>query len=481
MQEDTNLRSPSSEQVKEAPETVETEELDTPSASVSPETDEAPDVEVEDIEEDETPDVEDEDLEVEDLEDEDLEDEDVEEDEDLEDEDLEDEDTQAPRFRMGRWLVNGLKSRWNDFWDQRQRRRLKPLRKNKRRDNRGQSGASQAQPGRESATGGHHAAPSGKGSTVEGAGHAAFQLADIEAESLDPSDRLKDWFTYIIGVAGPFILALILSLSNGYFFAGFHDFTWGSLPNGLAYAGGVVLEAIGLAAIFRASRALKDGSRSFFWYSFGFALMLASISLLAQYMYLQLQEMQGMIAIPDSSIARIPIFNLLIGVNGMQGHDWIFLVRGSAFHLAELGCTFLISKRNKSLRRLIAQQREVQDARLTWERNELITSMENTLADQLALMMHHQRKLMNATFNRYTRVMLAQNSVPTLPAGQEQQEGVDPHAPIPLPTAANGAGGDLLALLQAARAAGMDITPFLQQMGVPASRGRGRPPKRRIP
>jgi len=267
------------------------------------------------------------------------------------------------------------------------------------------------------------------GNTVDGSALPVFQLADLESESLDWGDRLKGSFTLIVGILGPFVLAAILSVSNGYFFAGFHDLTW-NVPTVLAYAGGAILEAIGLAAIFTAQKALKDGTRAFFISAFLFALTLACVSLLAQYLYLQLLALRGDLVIPDGAIARVPIVSWLVGVNGMQGHDWLFLVRGGAFHLAELGCTLLISKRAKSLRRLIAQQRELQDARLTWERNQLIADMERTIADQLSLMMSQQRRVTEVQCNRY----LASLTAPAL--GEGSSDG-----PLALQTHLNGKKG----------------------------------------
>ncbi len=219
--------------------------------------------------------------------------------------------------------------------------------------------------------------------TVDATLLPVFQLADLESESLTRDERIKSAFSQCIGTVAPFVLALILSVSNGYFFAGFHDFAW-NIPTVLAYVGGTVLELIGLAAIFTAQRALKEGTRSFFLSAFLFAFSLALVSLLAW----------------------------LIGVNGMQGHDWLFLIRGGAFHLAEIGCTFLISKKQKSLRRLIAQQRELQDARLMWERNQLLTDMERTIADQLALMMSQQRKVTELQFNNYLAGLTSQQQLP---------------------------------------------------------------------
>ncbi len=258
--------------------------------------------------------------------------------------------------------------------------------------------------------------------TVDGSALPVFQLADLESESLDWGDRLKGSFTLVVGILGPFLLAMILSVSNGYFFAGFHDFAW-DVPTVLAYAGGAILETIGLAAIFTAQRALREGTRGYFLAAFFFALSLAFVSLMAQYLYLQLLEIRGALTIPDGAIAHVPIVSWLVGINGMQGHDWLFLIRGGAFHLAEIGCTFLISKRAKSLRRLIAQQRELQDARLTWERNQLIADMERTVAEQLGVMMSQQRRVTEVQFNRY----LATLTAPQL------GEGSDTSDPLALP------------------------------------------------
>src|SRR6266568_1230232 len=111
------------------------------------------------------------------------------------------------------------------------------------------------------------------GNTVDGSALPVFHLGDLESDSLDYGDRLTGSFTLIVGILGPFVLAAILSVSNGYFFAGFHDFMW-NVPTVLAYAGGAILEAIGLAAIFTAQKALKDGTRAFFISAFLFALTL---------------------------------------------------------------------------------------------------------------------------------------------------------------------------------------------------------------
>jgi hypothetical protein len=187
---------------------------------------------------------------------------------------------------------------------------------------------------------------------------------------------------------------------------------------------------IGLAAIFRAQAALKDGTRSFFWSAFLFALTLASISLIAQYLYLQVQDQRGLLSIPDTAIARIPIINWFIGINGMQGHDWLFLIRGGAFHLAELGCTFLIAKKHKSLKRLIAQQREIQEAKLTWQRNELFMAMEQSIAAQMHTMMHQQAQASEINFQRV---------ITSIQPGQPG-ETPNPLSLAPLQIASNGKG-----------------------------------------
>jgi len=159
-----------------------------------------------------------------------------------------------------------------------------------------------------------------------------FVLADMESEALTADERVKSSFAAFIVVAAPFILALILSISNGYFFAGFKGFSWDSVTF-VSYAGGFTLEMVALGAIYVAQKHLKEGTRKMFWLAFLVALFLMLVSFVTQYSYLQELELQGTLAIPDASINHIPILSWFTGI-GLSGHDLLFIIRSSAFHIA---------------------------------------------------------------------------------------------------------------------------------------------------
>lgn len=219
------------------------------------------------------------------------------------------------------------------------------------------------------------AAESGnQGATTDG---DLARLVDLESEALDFSDRVKLVFGQVVGLVAPFILAVILALSNGYLFAGLRDLD-GSLPVRLAYAAGFTLEAIGLAAVYSASYNLKYGYRFWTMMSFLGVAAMAFISLLSQYAYL---EVDKAITLPSGAIEHMPLINALIGRTGLGGNDLFFMVRAIAYHVGEILCAFIISKRGKSLRKLLAQQREIAQSRNEMQQQALFLDFQRIYAD----------------------------------------------------------------------------------------------------
>ncbi len=171
-------------------------------------------------------------------------------------------------------------------------------------------------------------------------------------------DAVKSTFIEWTALTVPFMLALLLAISNGYFFSGFKDFTLHDVSVVVAWGSGFAIEMAALAAIFHAAQRLKSGKRKDFAISLTWALVLAAISFLAQYVYLQMEVVRGTLQVNDSAIDKMPLFSLLVGTGGLQGHDVLFLVRTSAYHVAEIACTFLFTSKGTSIEAAIRREQE---------------------------------------------------------------------------------------------------------------------------
>ncbi len=202
-------------------------------------------------------------------------------------------------------------------------------------------------------------------------------LADLESESLDYADRVKLVFTQTVNLVAPFLLGITLAISNGYFFSGLHDPSF-DLPIALAYIGGATLEAIGLAAVYTLNYNIKHSTRKWGIISVLGVILMSTISLIAQYAYLQADKA---ISVPPGTINRIPALNALVGVGGMQGNDVFFLIRSGAFHIGEVLCALLISRRQQSFRKMLAQQRELHQARIEMQQQALFLDFQRTYAE----------------------------------------------------------------------------------------------------
>lgn len=182
---------------------------------------------------------------------------------------------------------------------------------------------------------------------------------------------------YIVLVAGvaPFVLAVILGLGVGYFFAGFAPFTW-SVPGVLAYGGGFAVEAVCLACFFAAAKAFWGGARWHFGAALVAALLLSTISIAAQVLYLQLDALKGTAHIPPGALDDVPIVGWLVGSNG---GSWVVLGRAIGFHIAEAACCFILAKSTENPeKRMLAMQQE-QRALLEVQRFERIAALERRI------------------------------------------------------------------------------------------------------
>ncbi len=201
----------------------------------------------------------------------------------------------------------------------------------------------------------------------------------VEVETLDGIEQAKLWFARAAMFLGAFLLMVVAAWSVGSFFAGMHDFTLANQDTALIYVGSVALEAIFTGVMFTVAFNKKRGRP---WgLLFAGALVLALVSVLAQFASYETQLQQGRLAVSDSAIESIPLFTWLIG--SMKGHSFLFLLRGGAFHFAEiLACLGMPSKK-RTLEEQISTMERVQRARLQFEEAQLLAQMRAAIAQRV--------------------------------------------------------------------------------------------------
>jgi hypothetical protein len=222
------------------------------------------------------------------------------------------------------------------------------------------------------------------------------------------AEGTKNAYIVLVAAVAPFVLATILGLGVGYFFAGFAPFTW-SVPGALAYGGGFAVEAVCLACFFAAAKAFWGGARWHFGAALVAALMLSTISIAAQVLYLQLDALKGAAHIQAGALDDVPIIGWLVGTNG---GGWVVLGRAIGFHVAEAACCFILAKSTDNPeKRMLAMQRE-QRALLEVQRFERIAALERRIFEHAF-----------AAFDQVEQHLGAPVQVPALPAGPVTEPG----------------------------------------------------------
>ncbi len=201
----------------------------------------------------------------------------------------------------------------------------------------------------------------------------------VELDTLDGIEKGKLFFARAVMFLGAFLLMIVAAWSVGFFFAGMRDFTLSDQDTALIYAGSFALEGIFTGAMFTVAINKKRG-RS--WgLLFAGALLLALISVLAQFASYETQLQQGRLQVSDSAIESIPLLTWLVG--SMQGHSFLFLLRGCAFHFAEiLACLGMPSKK-RTLQEQIGEMERVQRARIAFEEARLLADVRTAIATRV--------------------------------------------------------------------------------------------------
>ncbi len=213
------------------------------------------------------------------------------------------------------------------------------------------------------------------GGTTGTAARSSSPSLFTTAKAHTSAEGAKNGYIVLVAAVAPFVLAVILGLGVSYFFAGFAPFTW-SVPGFLAYGGGFAVEAVGLACFFAAAKAFWGGARWHFVAALVAALLLSTISIAAQVLYLQLDALKGAAQIPAGALDDVPIIGWFVGSNG---GGWVVLGRAIGFHVAEAACCFILAKSTENPeKRMLAMQRE-QRALLEVQRFERIAALERRI------------------------------------------------------------------------------------------------------
>ena len=236
---------------------------------------------------------------------------------------------------------------------------------------------------------------------------SSWQGLFTAARSHTSAEGAKNAYIVLVAAVVPFLLAIILGLGVGYFFAGFQGFEW-SVPGVLAYGGGFAVEAVCLACFFAAAKAFWGGARWHFGAALVAALLLSTISIAAQVLYLELDALKGAVHIPVGALDDVPIVGRLVG-NG--GPGWVVLGRAIGFHVAEAACCFILAKSTQNPeKRMLAMQRE-QRALLELQRFERIAALERRIFEHAF-----------AAFDQVEQQLGAAVQVKALPAAGETAE-----------------------------------------------------------
>lgn len=233
------------------------------------------------------------------------------------------------------------------------------------------------------------------------------------------SDTAKTAFVNWVATLVPIALGVLLAISNGYFFAGFQPFSLASTNSIIAWGSGFAIEAATLACIFNAALRLRAGDRRGFRANLTVGLVLAFISFTAQYTYLQMSLQDGSLAINDAAIDKIPVLGMFAGVAGFQGHDVLFLVRSSAYHIAEFACTFLIAKKGSTHQKQLDDQRKSFEINMAQQQQDMVLGFMSAINEHFNTMMEDQKQLMSRQFVRIT---------------EAASQPLPPPAPAPEPT-----------------------------------------------
>lgn len=171
------------------------------------------------------------------------------------------------------------------------------------------------------------------------------------------ADGAKSAFTVLVGGLAPFLIALILTISAGYYFNALQPFTF-DVRSLVAYGTAAIVEAVNLALFFVSSKAFWSGKRSHFTTALVIGLALTIISVIAQVLYLSNNLDQASIGKGAQLLQGVPL------VGALASTALIIVTRALALHVAEFACCYVVARSAVSHRKIIQAQQEQQEAEL---------------------------------------------------------------------------------------------------------------------
>src|SRR5690348_16679973 len=163
-------------------------------------------------------------------------------------------------------------------------------------------------------------------------------------------------------------------------------------------------------ATSRRGSAFWGGARWHFVAALVAALLLSTISIAAQVLYLELDALKGAAQITPGALDGVPIIGWLVGNNG---GGWVVLGRAIGFHVAEAACCFVLAKSTENPeKRMLAMQRE-QRALLELQRFERIAALERRIFEHAF-----------AAFDQVEQQLGGPVQVQALPAAGQMEEAI---------------------------------------------------------
>ena len=171
------------------------------------------------------------------------------------------------------------------------------------------------------------------------------------------ANSIKTGFAVFAGGFCPFAVAVILTISAGYYFNSLRPFT-GDVQSIIAYGTAAIIEAVNLALFFVSAKAFWSGKTGHFLAALLIGLGLTTISVIAQVLYLSNNLDKASIGAGAAILQLVPLFGPLANTG------LIIVTRALALHVAEFACCYVIARSAVSHKKIIQAQQEAQEAEI---------------------------------------------------------------------------------------------------------------------
>jgi hypothetical protein len=167
------------------------------------------------------------------------------------------------------------------------------------------------------------------------------------------ADGAKSAFTVFVGGFCPFLIAVILTISAGYYFNSLRGFQ-GDTQSIIAYGTAGIVEAVNLALFFVSAKAFWSGKTWHFMLALLIGLALTAISVIAQVLYLSNNLDAASLGKGADILAGLPL------VGSVASTPLIIVTRALALHVAEFACAYVIARSAVSHKKVMQAQMDEQ-------------------------------------------------------------------------------------------------------------------------